>query len=147
MFVTVYLYFIYSNRIFVGPVSSVGQSVVLITRMSWVRPPHWPEVFCSVIQFQSGPRLLHESFRRMSTAQLPCVYLNGRKDSCLKPDSRRRLISFAIENTAIKKKKEKPFRTKGVTTLSTNYIRDRIMCVRNINLKINIFKIFIRMHP
>ena len=26
------------------PVSSVGQSVVLITRMSWVRPPHWPQV-------------------------------------------------------------------------------------------------------
>ena len=26
------------------PVSSVGQSVVLITRMSWVRPPHWPEI-------------------------------------------------------------------------------------------------------
>ena len=27
------------------PFSSVGQSVVLITRMSWVRPPQWPMYF------------------------------------------------------------------------------------------------------
>ena len=28
-----------------GLVSSVGQSAVLITRMSWVRPPYWPKFF------------------------------------------------------------------------------------------------------
>ena len=42
------------NKIYLifAAVSSVGQSVVLITRMSWVRPRHWPNSFYMIMNIR-----------------------------------------------------------------------------------------------